>query len=356
MYMIPFCLLAVISGWVAWRDNPLFSARSTLRFLVAVGGTLAVVIFAIIQATRFTDHHSQAAGFTMIGAVILFSSIAMIWAIVLVSTPKSSPLPANTKMLHLNRHRVSRFAARAGWVTLAWAVLTVALHGTPRIILGTIGGLFVFIGLVLWFAAYITARHADRCLSIIEANPWLHWTYTPGQWQQWVSTEVARTPTAQTFQWRRDWHKLAWPILAIAIGVLIFSPGSLFFRAAYVLGIALFFVVIIILGQRGDKSAPQRTFAKLSKVAPEAYFGEEGIFADGEFTPWLTVGVFLLSASMDDREPRSLVLCFSRSTANQISAVNLSLPLPTGDHIAADLATLQQHLTTRCPTATINLT
>jgi hypothetical protein len=352
MYMIPFCLLLVISGWVAWRDNPLFSARSTLRFLIAVGGTLAVVIFAIVQATNFTTHHSQTAAFTVMGATVLFSTIAMIWVIVLVSTPKTAPLPPNTKMLDLNRHHVSKFATRALWVVLALAVLTIAVHGTARIILGTLGGFFVFLGLILWFTAYITARHADRCLSIIEANPWLHWTYTPDQWQQWVATEVARTPTALTFQWRRDGHKLAWPVLGIAIGVLVFSPGSLLFRAAYVLGITLLFVVIILLGQRGDKSAPHRTLAKLSKVPPEAYFGDEGVFADGEFTPWLTVGVFLLSASVDNNTPRSLVLTFSKSMGNTIVQSNLALPIPTG----ADLSTLQQNLSTRCPSATINLT
>jgi hypothetical protein len=355
MYMVPFCLLLVISGWVAWRNNPLFSARSTLRFLLGFSLTLTAVIGAIYQAAKFTTGHSQAAGFTMMGITVFVSTVAFIWVIILLSTPKTVPLPPNTKMLDLNRRRVSRFAARAGWVLLALTILIIVLHGTARILLGTLGGFFAFLGLILWFTAYITARHADRCLSIIEANPWLHWTYTPDQWQQWVSTETARTPTAETFIWRRDWHKLAWPMLAIAAGVLIFSPGSLWFRGSYVAGIFLLFVLIIFLGQRSDKSAPHRVLAKLSKAPPEAYFGDEGVFADGDFTPWLTVGVFLLSASVDNNAPRSIVLRFSKSVGNTIVQSDLALPLPT-DHPDADLATLQQHLSARCPTATINLT
>ena len=353
MYMVPFCLLLVLSGWIAWRNNPLFSARRTLRFFLGFGLMLTVVIGAIYQAAKFTSNHSQTAGFTMMGITVLFSTIFMIWTIILLSTPKTAPLPPNTKMLYLNRRRVARFAERASWITVAYAIITAIVPGTARIILATFGSLWLFLGLVLWFTAYITARHADRCLSIIEANPWLHWTYTPDQWQQWVATEVARTPTAQTFQWRRDWHKLAWPVLGIAAGVFIFSPGSFLFRAAYVAGIALFFVAIIFLGQRGDKSAPHRTLAKLSKVPPEAYFGDEGIFADGEFTPWLTVGVYLLSASVDNNAPRSIVLTFSKSVGNTIVHSDLALPLPTNPE--PDLATLQQHLSTRCPNADVNL-
>jgi len=41
------------------------------------------------------------------------------------------------------------------------------LPETPRIIVGGIGGLIVFLGIVLWFTAYLNARQMDRGLSAI---------------------------------------------------------------------------------------------------------------------------------------------------------------------------------------------
>jgi hypothetical protein len=356
MYMLGFCLLAVVSGWIAWRNNPMFSARSTLRFILAVGLMLAVVIGAMIQAARFTDHHSQTAAFSMMGAVVLLGTIAMIWVIVLVSTPKSASLPASVNMLYPNRRKVSMWAKRMGWVVLVWAMLMVVLPETPRIILGSIGGLFVFLGIVLWFTAYLNARQMDRGLSAIEAQPWVHWTYSADEWKQWTDVEVARTSTTSTLQWRRDGHKLAWPILVIAVGVMIFSPGSLLFRGVYVGGISLLLVLLAILGQKSDKRAPRRVFSTLTKAEPEAYFGQEGVFANGEFTPWLTGGIYLLGAWMDEHKPRSLVMQFSKTASNQTTTVDLSLPLPSGERVAGDLAKLQRELSERCPTATVRLT
>ena len=356
MYMLGFCLLTMISGWIAWRNNPMFSVRSTLRFFLAVGLMLTVVMGAIVQATKFTQHHSNTAGFSILGAVVLLGTIAMIWVIVLVSTPKSAPLPASVKMLYPYRRKVSKWAKRMGWAVPVCAILTIVLPEIPRIIVGSIGGVFVFLGIVLWFTAYLNARQMDRWLSAIETKPWVHWTYTTDQWKQWTNVEAARTSTVPTFQWRRDGHKLAWSILAIAVGVMIFSPGSLLLRGAYVAGIALLLVLLVVLGRNSDKNAPKRVFSSLTKVEPEAYFGQEGVFADGEFTPWLTVAIYLLGAWMDERTPRSLVMQFSKTASNQTTTVDLSLPLPTGVSVAGDLAKLQQELSARCPTATVRLT
>jgi hypothetical protein len=356
MYMLGFCLLAVVSGWVAWRNNPMFSVRSTLRFILAVGLMLTVVIGALIQAVRFTQHHSPTAGFSMMGAVVLLGTIAMIWVVILVSTPKSVPLPASVKMLDQYRRKVSMWAKRMAWVVLAWALLTAVLPTVPRIIVGSIGGIFVFLGIVLWFTAYLNARQMDGWLSAIEAQPWVHWKYSADQWMQWTDVEVARTSSQPTFQWRRDGHKLLWPILGTAGSVMIFVPGPWLIRGLYAVGIAAFILLLCLLGRKVDKNAPRRVFSTLTKAEPEAYFGQDGVFADGEFTPWLTVGVYLLDARLDERPPRSLVMQFSKTVGNQETTVDLSLPLPPEERVTGDLAKLQQELSARCPTATVRLT
>ncbi len=271
MVILVFALLAVISGWVAWRRNPLFSVRSTLRFLVAVGLMLTAVIGALIVAANFSTHHSQAAGMSVMGVVVVFGTTAMIWVITVVSTPKTAPLPATAKMLCPYRKKVFVWAKRLTWAVLAWAVLLLVLPEVGRSIVGAIGGIFVFLGVILSFAAYLSARQMDRWLSAIEANPWVHWSYTAEQWKQWTEVEVARTPAVHQFLWRRDWYKLAWPVLVIAIGISMFSPGSWLARGLYVAGISIFLVSLLLLSQKGGKTAPQRLRSTLMKAEPEVF-------------------------------------------------------------------------------------
>jgi hypothetical protein len=46
MYLVLMCILALFSGWVAWHRNPLFSVRSTLRFIVVLGAMIAAFVLA----------------------------------------------------------------------------------------------------------------------------------------------------------------------------------------------------------------------------------------------------------------------------------------------------------------------
>ena len=145
----------------------------------------------------------------------------------------------------------------------------------------------------------------DRWLSAVEDAPWVRWSYTAEQWRRWVDVEVERTSSVPTFQWGRNWYKFVLPVVGIAVGVAIFSPGSWLFKGMYVAGITALLVVMIVAGQRSDRSRPQRVRAQLIQAEPEVCFGQEGVFADGVFTPWLTSGVYLLGAWLDERPPRS---------------------------------------------------
>jgi hypothetical protein len=359
MFMVLFMLLTVVSAWVAWRNNPMFSARSTLRFLLAVGLMLTVVIGVIIKTAEYSTGHPGVPAFLMLGAGIVFGAIAMIWVVVVVSTPPTAPLPASVNVLNVYRKKLWVWVKRYSVFVLVLGLLEIALPEIPRIIVGTVGGIFAFLGIVLIFTGYLSARQMDRWLSAVEANPWAHWQYSDDQWKQWTEVEVARTPAVPTFVWRRDWHKMVWLILTIAISVGLFSPGPLFDRALYVAGIAALLFLFLVLGQRSDRDAPQRVRALLSKATPEVYFGEEGLFCDGIFTPWLSSGIYLLAASLDERAPRSLSLQFQKivpgGTGNQPTIVTFSMPLPSGKNSSTDLARLQQRLTAKCPTATVNL-
>jgi len=359
MYMLGFALMAVVSGWVAWRNNPMFSVRSTLRFLLAVGLMLAVVIGVMIQVSQYSVTHPGPPAYVGLGATILLGTIAMIWVVIVVSTPKSAPLPQTAKMLTPNRRKVWRWGRRFTWTVLALAVVELVLRGTAQIIVGVFGGMFVFVGIVLLFTSYVSARQMDRWLSAVEDSPWVHWSYTAEQWQRWIDVEVGRTSSTPAFQWGRNWYKFLLPVVGIAAGVAIFSPGSWLFKGLYVGGVTALLVVMIVAGQRSDRNKPQRVRSQLAGAEPEVYFGQEGVFADGVFTPWLTSGVYLLGAWLDERPPRSLVMRFEKivpgATGGQATTQDISVPLPEAASAAGDLARLQQELTARCSKADVRI-
>jgi hypothetical protein len=109
---------------------------------------------------------------------------------------------------------------------------------------------------------------------------------------------------------------------------------------------------------RGDRQADDFR-ARLLQAQPAAWFGRDGIFCDGVFTPWLNVSNWLVSARVDERIPRSLLFEFARSVPDpygpsQTMPIYQAVLIP--EHAEADLARLQRELTARCPKARINLT
>lgn len=359
MYLLGFALMAVVSGWVAWRRNPLFSVRSTLRFVLAVGLMLAVFVGVMMQVAQYSVAHPGPVAYVGIGATVVLGTIAMIWVVIVVSTPKSAPLPRTAKMLTPNRQKVWRWGRRFLWTVLALAVVEAVLRGTAQAVVGTFGGMFVFIGVILVFTAYVSARQMDRWLSAVEDNPWVRWSYSAEEWQRWIDVEVERTSSTPAFQWGSNWYKFAWPVVAIAVGVAAFSPGTWLFKGLYVAGITALLAGLIVAAQRSDRNRPQRVRAQLMKAPAEVCFGQEGVFADGVFTPWLTSGVYLLGAWLDERPPRSLVLRFEKivpgSTGSRPSTVDICVPVPESSGAAGDLARLQRELSARCPKAEVRV-
>lgn len=76
------------------------------------------------------------------------------------------------------------------------------------------------------------------------------------------------------------------------------------------LGISALLASILALGARSEKTVATRLRRKLAAAQSEAYLGPDGLYANDEFNPWLSTGIFLLEASLDTREPRSLLFRF----------------------------------------------
>jgi hypothetical protein len=353
--------MAVFSAWALWHRNPLFSLRATLRFIVVLVAMIATLVLAQLATLKYTQHYSQTVQLGAIFGVVGVGTMAMLAVAVTLSLPKAATLPASVKRLHVFRMRTYRWAKRLGWSIVAFALLELVLRGTPRTTVGTIGGLFAFMGIVMVFGAYLTARRTDLWLSAVEASPWVHWTYTPEQWRRWTDLEVQRRALApdESFQWARDWKKGV-PIAVTTIVVpLLFVGESWAVRLTFVAVVGALLVAGVALAKEGDRRAPQSLRRKMTNADPEVFFGEDGLFADGDFTPWLSAGVYLQAASIDERQPRSLALRFLKIVAGAGSLqpvhMEVNLPLPTAAAVTADLARLQLELSARCNQASISL-
>jgi hypothetical protein len=76
-----------------------------------------------------------------------------------------------------------------------------------------------------------TTRGLDQSLTAIELDPWVHWQYTPGQWQQWSDVQADRLrATPPAFVLARDWRRFLFPFAVIIGGVAVFCPGSWLFK------------------------------------------------------------------------------------------------------------------------------
>jgi hypothetical protein len=356
MYLVAFSLLSVLGAWLVWRQNPLFSTRATLRFIGVVGLTVAAVICATVAAANFSENQPVAVGAATLFATVLAGTLALIWVIVAITAPPVPALPPSAKLTNLHRAKVAPWTGRFGWMVLVFALLGVVLPGDFKFVVLAFGGMFVFIGIVLLFTGYLAALNADRSLTSVESDPWVHWRYTPEQWKAWDDVRVARFIAEPDASSRPiDWRRLALPLVAIALGVFVFDPGDLLWKTLYTLISCGFVVGLVLLAHRAAASAPRRLRKRLSDATPEAYFGQAGLLTDGVYTQWLTVGNYLLEATVDEREPRSLVFRFEIAGVgtNPSSESRQYVLIPAGAE--NDIARLQSALSAACPKARIAL-
>lgn len=363
MFTFLFALLTVAGAWLAWRHNPLYSTWSTLRTVGVVGLSVAAVIAVIVAAVNLTiDRPAPVALGTML-AVVIVGTLALIFMIQSMSTPLVSVVPASVKMLHTHRQKTYLWCKRFGIMVLVAFALAVALPGTLKIVVLVVGGSATFLGIILLPTQYFVARNLDRALTALEFDPWIHWQYSPEEWKRWIDVQIERMKAVPPqFIWKRDWHQLAGVCGLIGAGIFFFASGSWQERAVYALCVFALLLGLVALSTRDGQKATERRRSYLLNVTPEAYFGPDGLFCDDLYTPWLTVNNYLLGASVDERQPRSLVFRFekvapSANTGNQVVQVEQCVLIP--DSLASetngDIAQLQQKLSSRFSKARIVL-
>ena len=361
MIQLVFAIFMMTGAWAAWRRNPLYSTRSTLRSAAIALLAIAGVIVLIVATVNLTANRSVAVAASALAAVIVFGTLALIFIIQAVSVPKESKpasVPHSVRLVTNNRRKVYTWLKVFAILIVAFA-LGGLIPGVARYVSLTLGGLTLFLAIILLPVLYVTNRGFDQSLTAVELDPWVHWQYTPEQWQQWSAMQTERLrATPPTFVLQRDWRRFLFPFAAIIGGVALFVPGSWLFKGPYLAAVCIAILTIAVFAGRGGSHSAEKLHARLLAASPEAYFGQDGVFCDGVFTPWLNVSIYLVSAAVDERVPRSLLLNFEKSVPNpygptQIVPIHQHVLIPAG--AGGDLTRLQRELTTRCPNAQITL-
>ena len=356
-------LLSVAGAWTTWRRNPLFSTRSALHSIAIVLLAIVGLVAAIIAAVNFIEGKSEVVAGITLGAVILFGAFGLIFVIQTFATPKEAQLhtalPPSAKLVNVYRRKVHKAAKITAMVAACFGLLGWILPGNFGFVAFAFGGFTLVMGAFMLSIWYVTSRNFDRSLTAMISNYWIHWQYPQEQWNQWIEIQAQRAQASPlpVFVFRRDWRKLILPFGIIAGGTLIFGPGSFVYRALYVLGICGLILVLGLLSSRDSRNIPGRIRSKKRAAAPETYFGQDGVFCDGDFTPWLSMNVYLLSASLDWRPPHSLLFIFEKVlpnpyTGNQLVEIRQSVLIPP--NAEGDISRLGERLAVRCPKARIS--
>jgi hypothetical protein len=352
----------VAGAWVAWRHNPLYSVKSTVRMVAATLLLIAAAVCIIVGTIDLTSGRSQTVQFIALLGVVIVLTNGMIFSIQAVSVPKAArlaTLPPSIEILNFHRRSVYKWTEFAAAFLAVCGLLFLIVPGNAKYVFGCMALIGLLLSLVLLPVMYVMARKFDCALTALERDPWVRWQYPAAQWQQWSGIQVERLKEVPlTFTLAHDYKKLGWAFASIIGGVLIFSPGSLRGKILYSLGCCAMLLFWAELASWDARRAPEKFRAKLRKVSPEAYFGRDGLFCNGVFLTWLDISVYLTSASIDPRPPRSLLFCFDKVIPNpygptQAIPINQAVLIPAGGE--ADLARLQKELSERCPRARIAL-
>jgi len=361
MYVAVMALLSLVGAWLTWRRNPMFSPASSARTLVGIALLIAGLAWAIVAVVNLTRGASAILTFAAMMGIVVVGTLVMIAGIMAVSTPKAAKLvttlPPNAKQVHFHRQKVYYWAKVLAAIAAAFAAVGLLIPEPGKYVVLSLCGITMLLTVILLPVMYVTARTFDRSLTALEYDPWVHWKYQPAKWQEWSNVQADRAKATQpTFTLKRDWKTLAWPFAAIAVGVMYFSPGPTWGKTLYVLLVCGAIAALVYWSVSAARRMPDNH--KLSASAPEVYFGHDGIFCDGTYTTWLSVNVYLTSATIDERPPRSVLLSFEKVipgaySGNTIVAITQSVLIPP--NAEADIARLQRELAARCPKARIAL-
>jgi len=358
-----FALLTCFSAWQAWRHNPLYASRSGLWLIVKILLMLVGAAALIAATSMLTADRPDA---VQVGALVLSDlvcTLGLVFGISAVATPRiarlQTQLPPAMPVVQLHRQRVTRWLRIALLYFAACGLL--ALVPEPvrsfAMVLASLGAL---ICIVMVPVGYVMARRMDRAVTALELHPWLHWQYPQAARELWCRAQVERLKRRPpSLILRRDWFKLLGLCALTVIPTLLLMPGSWIERVGWGLFCCVLLGLFIELAAAEERRAPQKLAARLKCAPGDVWFGRDGLVCDGHFYTWVDTSVYLKSARIDWRPPRSVCFEFANISTSAYGAPNIrgvtQNVMIAPNAAASDLASLQQQLRARCPNADIKL-
>lgn len=357
MYLAIFALLSVLGGWLAWKRNPMYSARRTFHIVALMGGAIAIFVGATIVVVRWCMHQPTAVDVPVLIVFIYVGSIFLISVGMRIADPHLDALPPGTKLLTVNRRKILPWLKIVGWVLAAMGVSALLAPPVGREVIGIFAGILVGFSIFMITVAYMAGHYRDRALTTILVNPWVHWTYTPEQWRVFTEQQIARmSTTTKPINHLKVWKGIFLVAALLGISSMVALPRGMIRLWGFLALLALSALIILSVAWSQSRLAAKYR-SKLLASPPETYFGNAGLFAEGDLTAWLSDEIYLLSADIEKTTPRCLSLFFERVNAGspgmEISHERKFIMIPAGAD--ADLATLQRELSASCPKARVSL-
>jgi hypothetical protein len=346
-------ILIIVRAWRGWRRSPLYSVKITLQIVGVF--LLIVAVWVAVSLGLFSgplSHSPVALGILAAVAIVAIATGAT--AIIIRITDRHvAQAPPSAHLVTIHRGKVQLWFWRTVVYLLINAAAALLLPSSWKLLPLGLGGFVLLMCGPMLMGFHMRARRLDFGMSAVIAAPWAHWQYTPAQWESWAKNQLA---------WERSKAKpMTWRALlsAVLVCAVLFALGALFDGAGFrenvviVAGLSAFAMLIFIAVNWSGRGNFERRYRRLLAAPAETWFGDDGLFCNGEFTPWTLSGAYLLEATAPRDPPARLVLVFQ--TFNGASSVQVARRVLIPEGHESDLQMLQQRLRECCRTATVHL-
>lgn len=342
--------------WRVWRRSPLYSGSKVLKILAALVLIVAAGLGIGLTMTSEPVNRNPAAQ-TIVGiagfSLLIFGSMVLM---IRITDPHLAKLAPGVSLQNHYRRPVQR----AMWCFAGLLVIgMVACAVVPRNWLLPTAfptGLVLLLGSLFIPALYMQARRYDFGLTAITAAPWVHWQYDPARWEVWAEGYHERERSTAGVE-KGDWW-LSLRITAgfggiLGVGILLMEwiHGNPSLQDSVIGAAAL--ATFLWWARWMQRLVIERHYRRLRVARPETYFGEEGLWSNGQYMPWVTSGFYLVKATAEGDSPQFLTLVFQTSQRYNSGLKEARVLIAEGR--ASDLAVLQEKLVARCQRATIAL-
>lgn len=353
-FILPLIVLMIGAGaWPAWRRSP---ASLTTNFQLA--GAFMLMLTAIVASTLWIFNRPSSQSpitkviLIVLAIVIVFAAFTAV--VFRLTEGRLAHLPKGASLSDIHRRRLFPWI-RCTVVSLALLFVGALLLPADWVALPlSLSAVILLLAMSVLYPLYLKARRFDRGMTALMANAWIHWQYTPEQWQSWAaiqrSWERAKTPV---FRWKRDWKKLLLPILIMGCFTVTLGNDAPGVKVLIFLGCSAILLLSIAVLTWASRSEPERRYRRMLTARREAYLGADGLYCSGEYTPWILSGNYLVEATAQQDPPARLVLQFDKFTGNSTARIARLIPMPEGSE--TDLTALEMQLRSCCPKAAIHI-